>query len=174
MTNEGAPPRRGGLLLRAIVAFLALPGVVSFAVPFLLAEREGHEPAPLPLGGALFLLGMVALLGCVRDFYVAGRGTLAPWAPPTRLVRVGLYRFSRNPMYLSVLVVLVAWTVTYRSRALVLYAVAVALAFHLRIVYGEEPWLAKRHGDEWHAYAAAVPRWLFRPPAFRSRNRRSD
>lgn len=172
MTSEGAPPRRGGLFLRAVVAFLALPGVVAFVVPFLLAEREGHEPVPLPLGGALFVLGTIALLGCVRDFYVAGRGTLAPWAPPMRLVRVGLYRFSRNPMYLSVLLVLVAWAVTFRSLALALYAVAVALAFHLRVVYGEEPWLAKRHGDAWHAYAAVVPRWLLRLPTFGNRGRR--
>lgn len=174
MTHEGTPPRRGGLFLRAVVAFLVLPGVVAFAVPFFLAHREGHEPALLPFGGALFLLGMVALLGCVRDFYVAGRGTLAPWAPPTRLVRVGLYRFSRNPMYLSVLVVLVAWAVTYRSRTLLLYAAVVAVAFQLRVVLGEEPWLATRHTAEWHAYAAGVPRWLLRLPTFRSRKRRSD
>ncbi len=71
-------------------------------------------------------------------------------------------------------VVLVAWAVTYRSWTLLLYAAVVAVAFQLRVVLGEEPWLAARHAAEWHAYAAAVPRWLLRLPTFRSRKRRSD
>jgi protein-S-isoprenylcysteine O-methyltransferase Ste14 len=32
--------------------------------------------------------------------------------------------------------------------------------FHLRVVLGEEPWLARRYGDEWERYRAGVPRWL--------------
>ncbi|MDF2973147.1 MAG: hypothetical protein K0R61_3597, partial [Microvirga sp.] len=34
--------------------------------------------------------------------------------------------------------------------------------FHLRVVYGEEPWLAKTHGVTWKEYASRVPRWLGR------------
>ena len=100
------------------------------------------------------------LLWCVRDFYVAGRGTLAPWAPPSRLVVVGLYRFSRNPMYIAVSLVLLGWAIAFWSVPLLIYAGIVIGAFHLRVVFGEEPWLARRHGDEWERYRARVPRWL--------------
>ena len=44
---------------------------------------------------------------------------------------------------------------------LLLYALIVMLAFHLRVVFGEEPWLARTHGRKWDDYAARVPRWLF-------------
>ncbi len=64
-----------------------------------------------PRGVPLLGLGTVLLLWCVRDFYVAGRGTLAPWDPPRHLVTVGLYRVSRNPMYLAVLLVLTGWAI---------------------------------------------------------------
>ena len=48
------------------------------------------------------------------------------------------------------------------SLARVSYALAVMVAFHLRIVFGEEPWLARRHGDAWARYRADVARWLGR------------
>jgi len=62
--------------------------------------------------------GLVVLLWCVRDFYVSGRGTLAPWNPPKRLVVVGLYRFTRNPMYIGVLMVVGGWAVRAGSPVL--------------------------------------------------------
>jgi protein-S-isoprenylcysteine O-methyltransferase Ste14 len=141
----------------AVIAFLVLPGTVAFLVPWLLRPRAGHIHA---VGIPLLVAGFVLLLWCVRDFYVAGRGTLAPWAPPERLVIVGLYRLSRNPMYLAVLLILCGWATTFVSRTLWSYAAIVAIAFHLRVIFGEEPWLARTHGTEWAAYRAHVPRWL--------------
>ena len=114
-----------------------------------------------PAGLPLIVAGVVMLLWCVRDFFVTGRGSLAPWAPPERLVTVGLYRVSRNPMYVAVLSLLCGWALAFGSAAHWVYAGIVAIAFQLRVVYGEEPWLARRHGEEWEAYMAAVPRWLF-------------
>lgn len=102
------------------------------------------------------------MLWCVRDFYVAGHGTLAPWAPPKRLVTVGLYRVSRNPMYVAVLIVLVGQAIAFDSVMLWVYAVIVAVAFHLRVVRYEEPWLERQHRGEWLAYRARVPRWVGR------------
>jgi protein-S-isoprenylcysteine O-methyltransferase Ste14 len=107
------------------------------------------------------IIGAVLLLWCVRDFYVAGRGTLAPWAPPRNLVVVGLYRYSRNPMYVAVILILCGWAIGFRSPALGIYALVVGLGFHLRVVFGEEPWLARTHGEGWIQYKARVPRWLF-------------
>ena len=145
---------------RALFAFLALPGLVAFAVPVLWLWRAGRVAVVHPGGLALLAGGTAGLLWCVRDFYVTGKGTLAPWAPPRHLVVAGLYRFSRNPMYVSVVLMLLGWAVTTGTPGLFVYASSVAVAFHLRVVHGEEPWLARVHGDEWRAYVAAVPRWF--------------
>ncbi len=149
------------MLWRALLAFLALPGIVAIAVPawmgagILRAGGRFHAVGLLPLG-----LGFALLLWCVRDFYVAGRGTLAPWSPPRHLVTVGLYRYSRNPMYVGVATMLFGWALAFVSPGLAIYAALVCVAFHLRVVFGEEPWLARTHGAAWDEYRARVPRWL--------------
>lgn len=63
-------------------------------------------------------------------------------------------------MYIAVLVILLGWAVAFDSRALWIYAACVAIALHLRVVLGEEPWLPRTHGERWTLYRAAVPRWL--------------
>ena len=149
-----------GLLLRAVFAFLALPGLVAFAIPVLLSRSENgafHQVGTGPI-----VAGTAMLLWCVRDFYIAGKGTLAPWSPPRQLVCVGLYRVSRNPMYVSVLFILCGWALGFRSGSMWIYTAVVAVAFHLRVVIFEEPLLARAHGEDWQRYRARVPRWLFR------------
>src|SRR5262245_47227844 len=144
------------MLLRALIAFLALPGLVAFVIPAWWLARLGHEEVQYPLGVLPFMVGVVGLLWCVRDFYVAGKGTLAPWSPPQKLVVVGLYRYSRNPMYVSVALVLLGWAITFGSSGLATYALIVVIAFHLRVVFGEEHWLARTHGQQWSDYTARV------------------
>ncbi len=145
------------LFLRALAAFIALPGMIGFVIPWLMRPKHGE---PHFHGVALMAAGIFLLLWCVRDFYVTGLGTLAPWSPPKRLVRVGLYRFSRNPMYIGVITLLAGWALAYQSRTLVYYAIGVAIAFHFRVVLFEEPWLARTHGAEFEEYRARVSRWL--------------
>lgn len=145
------------LLGRAVFAFVVLPGTVAILIPLSLAPRGNSFGW---LGYIPLAIGSILLLWCVRDFYVAGKGTLAPWAPPENLVRVGLYRFSRNPMYVGVVLMLVGWAVGFHSGPLWAYAVIVMVAFHLRVVLGEEPWLARTFPAEWTHYKAEVPRWF--------------
>jgi len=147
--------------MQSLIAFIALPGVVAFALPALLAAMATSRGTSW-VGLVPATLGVAALAWCVVEFHRRGRGTLAPWAPPRRLVTTGLYARSRNPMYLSVLFVLAGWALGLRSVPHAVYAAAVALAFQLRVVIGEEPRLAVVFGAEWSAYRAEVPRWL--PP----------
>jgi protein-S-isoprenylcysteine O-methyltransferase Ste14 len=150
------------LFLRAVLAVLALPGMVAFVVPLLLItpahRRAWVDPwGAVPLGAGVIVLGLT-----VREFYVAGKGTLAPWSPPTALVVSGLYRWSRNPMYVGVLLILGGWAIGFRSWPLAIYAACVAMAVHLRVLLHEEPYLASAHPEAWAAYRARVPRWFLR------------
>jgi len=156
--STALPPSRE-LFWRALVAFLVLPGTVAFLVPWLLRpDGTAFHWAGVPT----FIFGTALLLWCTGAFYVAGRGSLAPWAPPERLVISGPYRVSRNPMYVAVLLILSGWALGYRTRSLWIYSGALLLAFHLRVLFYEEPWLARTHRDAWTDYASRVPRWLFR------------
>jgi protein-S-isoprenylcysteine O-methyltransferase Ste14 len=148
------------MFVRAVLAFLALPGLVAFAVPVVWLNVRNHTQLVEPAGLLPLVGGSLALLWCARDFYVAGKGTLAPWAPPKRLVVVGLYRHTRNPMYVAVMLILVGWGAAFGCPAMYGYALGVAIAFHLRVVRGEEPWLARKHGAAWEDYKRRVPRWL--------------
>lgn len=157
------------LLLRATFAFLALPTLVAGVMPALLAQGTPIERKMMMPGSALLMIGGVLLLWCVRDFFASGRGTLAPWDPPKHLVVVGLYRFTRNPMYMSVLTVVAGWCVLYRSAWLILYAVVLTVRFNLRVRRHEEPWLQRQFGPEWKAYASRTGRWF---PRLRPRLRK--
>jgi protein-S-isoprenylcysteine O-methyltransferase Ste14 len=148
------------MFAKAVLAFLALPGVVAFAVPIACLLADVHPQLRHPLGLVPLVVGVLGLLWCVRDFYVAGKGTLAPWAPPVHLVVVGLYRYTRNPMYVCVTLIVLGWAVSFGLPVLYVYTIIVVVAFYLRVVFGEEPWLARTHGDQWQDYASRVPRWL--------------
>jgi protein-S-isoprenylcysteine O-methyltransferase Ste14 len=155
------------MIFRALIAFLTLPGVFAGIVPAWIVHNDPRCRGSLPIGYTLTALGLFLLLWCVRDFLVSGRGTMAPWDPPKRLVIVGLYRFTRNPMYVAITLLLCGWILAVGSTWLAWYTLVLVMAFHLRVVLYEEPRLEKLFGEEWRKYSASVPRWFIRPHARR-------
>lgn len=152
------------LALRAVFFTLLMPGTVVVVVPWLLLRGQPSTDfrldLPAVVGATLAIAGAAVLLACIRDFAVSGRGTLAPVDPPRKLVRVGLYRHVRNPMYLGVLLALVGEALFFESAVLGFYAAVVALAFHLFVVLLEEPTLRSSFGADYDRYRASVPRWI--------------
>jgi len=148
------------MFARAFFAFLALPGTIAIAVPVAWLRATEHTSVVHPIGLVTLAVGFVGLFWCVRDFYVSGKGTLAPWAPPSRLVVVGLYHYSRNPMYVSVILILLGWAISFALQGLFVYAVAMAVGFHLRVVLAEEPWLTRSFGRGYDDYKGRVRRWI--------------
>jgi protein-S-isoprenylcysteine O-methyltransferase Ste14 len=149
------------LLLKNLVFTIVAPGTVGVLVPLLLAgDRSSARGAGLTIALMLFALGASIYVWCLWDFASFGRGTPAPIDAPKRLVVRGLYRFTRNPMYLGVLTVILAWAVFYRAPRLVVYAGFVFACFHAFIRLYEEPHLTREFGGEYSAYVAEVGRWL--------------
>lgn len=147
--------------LRATLFIAILPGAVAGWIPWVVAGRA----APLSrtaawVGIAMFVAGWSVLLWCTRDFVRRGRGSPSPYDPPTALVTTGLFRFSRNPMYVGIVVALIGFALWHWSRGAWLYAAFVALAFHLRVLLYEEPRLLATFGPSYENYKRTVPRWL--------------
>jgi len=148
------------LFLRALLAFLALPVFFCLVAPPVLAQLDPRSGDGWLIGLVLMGCGLAIVIWCARDFYVAGKGTLAPWDPPRRLVAVGLFRFTRNPMYIGALTLVAGWALVTGSPWVGWYLIVLAVAFHLRVIFHEERWLARNFPSDWAAYSANVPRWL--------------
>lgn len=148
------------MLLRALFAFLLFPGLAAVLAPPFIASIDPWRGRIWTPALAVMFIGAAVLIWCVRDFYVSGKGTLAPWDPPKVLVIVGLYRYVRNPMYLGVLLLVLGWSFYLSSPVLAVYSGFLAIGFHIRVVTREEPWLESKFGEEWKEYTTAVSRWL--------------
>jgi protein-S-isoprenylcysteine O-methyltransferase Ste14 len=147
------------LALRSFFATLLLPGLVAVAVPWLIAGgwRRGELAV---LGTTVSAIGVALYLACAWAFAVEGCGTPAPWDPPRFVVRGGLYRLSRNPMYVGVLLLVFGQALLFDSLAVGVYAGVLAAGFHLRVLWFEEPHLRKVFGPDYEDYCRRVPRWL--------------
>ena len=149
------------LLVKNLLFTLIIPGTVAVYVPLWMAR---DWPVATGVAGmvalALLILGGSIYVWCVWDFATFGRGTPAPVDAPKRLVVRGLYRYTRNPMYLGVLTVLLGWTVLFQQGQLGIYSFVVGCGFHLFVVVYEEPHLRSIFGKEYEEYCTRVGRWL--------------
>jgi protein-S-isoprenylcysteine O-methyltransferase Ste14 len=109
------------------------------------------------LGGVLFVV-------CNGLFAFLGEGTLVLFDSPRKFVAVGPYRFVRNPMYLSVLTMLLGFGLYYHSASILLLAAAAFLLFHLVVVVVEGPGLKERFGESYLEYKKSVNRWRPKGP----------
>lgn len=151
-------------VLKLVLFTLLVPCTVTVWLPQALYRDfrpERIEPGGTTLAAiALIALGAAGYLWCAFDFAFVGRGTPAPIDHPKVLVVQGLYRYVRNPMYISVGVVLLAESLLLRSRALMLYTVGWWVIVHLFVILYEEPTLQHKFGDSYQEYCRAVPRWI--------------
>ena len=162
---EGA--RHVPVWLRAASFIIVVPASVAGWIPWYAAGSPPLAPragAPLAtFAVVLVVAGWAVLLICAREFARAGHGTPAPYDPPRSLVTSGLYRFTRNPMYVGVVTAIFGQALWFHSRDAVYYGIAMVVAFHIAILIYEEPRLTRVFGQQYLDYKRAVPRWIGLP-----------
>ncbi|MDE2890706.1 MAG: isoprenylcysteine carboxylmethyltransferase family protein [Gemmatimonadota bacterium] len=151
-------------IVGSFVFFWVAPAVVAGVVPFALVGWTMQPPLlGLPgervLGVAAVVAGLACLLDCFARFALEGRGTPAPVAQTEVLVASGLYRFVRNPMYISMLIITSGQTLLFGQTGLLVYTGVVFAAFHLNVLLYEEPQLRRRFGGSYETYCLRVGRW---------------
>ncbi|SDL05116.1 methyltransferase family protein [Natronorubrum texcoconense] len=153
------------VLLKTAVFTVVVPGTVVEGIPRVLARYDRESPTldsrgARVVGAVSFVAGALLYLHTALRFSSEGNGTPAPRDEPDELVTGGVYRYSRNPMYVGVLLLIVGQAVRYKSIHVLWWGVVCWLGFHRRIVEFEEPHLRKKHGETYEAYCERVPRWL--------------
>jgi protein-S-isoprenylcysteine O-methyltransferase Ste14 len=130
--------------------------LVSTAAPSL--SLPAIVRAPLALA---FAASGVGLIGAARISFARAATTFSPVSPDraTHLVTTGVYRLSRNPMYLGTLLVLFAFAVMLASPAAVLVALSYAAYIDRFQISPEERTLRTAFGAAYEAYASRVRRW---------------
>jgi protein-S-isoprenylcysteine O-methyltransferase Ste14 len=153
------------LVLRSLLFTLAVPGLGGVYVPWLILTHEGELPRPVAWYAVVVMAaGTVLYFSCIWFFGAVGRGTPGPWDSPRQVVTVGPYRWVRNPIYIGALLIVSGEAWLFLSVDLLIYAAALAVAFHLFVVGYEEPRLRARFGESYETYCRTVRRWLPRPP----------
>lgn len=140
-------------LLAAWAMWLSSPGVPSLTAPG--ARGKAAVGACLAASGIAF-----ALAGVVE--FRRSRTTVDPTRPAStsNLVASGVYRFSRNPMYVGMLLVLAGWAVFLWCLPALLWLPAFVLYMNRFQIVPEERVLSARFGSAYATYLRSVRRWL--------------
>ena len=168
------------MFLRHLLSIVILPGTVAVAVPIWIARRNHIAFAPpvtigdsvLVGAGAIALAaGFVLFAASLARFVNEGRGTLAPWDPPRRLVVRGPYRYVRNPMVSGVIFVLLGEALVLRSMPHAWWALTFVIMNLIWIPLFEEPILTAMFGDDYRDYRRHVRRFVPRLRPYEARDR---
>lgn len=110
--------------------------------------------------GALALLGALSLVSAAILSFRRQGTSENPHRPSTALVREGPYRLTRNPMYLSMVLILIGLGLLLDSIWLLLAAPLDALLLTVLVIRYEEIYLENKFGKDYSEFKGSVRRWL--------------
>jgi len=147
---------------------VASPPVIFFAcliagglLHALFRSTLGSFPDALRPGCGIILLSLAGIIAA-SAFWVLHqhRTPFNPYKPTARIARNGIYRFSRNPMYLSLVLVLAALALLVNASSFILTTILFVAIISRGVIQPEEQYLEEKFGDVYREYKARVRRWL--------------
>jgi protein-S-isoprenylcysteine O-methyltransferase Ste14 len=154
MTNIGHSIRHW-LGRTPVQTFILCPlAVVAFELVL-----HGGRLTIVPWGAPLLAWGYLQYLLVGRYRLPRAGGSAGMTVPPERIITTGLYRFTRNPMYLGHLIFLAGLAVLFWSWFAVILLVLRAVWFQRRVLR-DEARLEKLFGEPYAAYRRRVKRWI--------------
>jgi protein-S-isoprenylcysteine O-methyltransferase Ste14 len=135
----------------AVIAMIVLARFVPLV--------EWHLAASRWAGIALIVIGLATTVTAARHFKRAGT-PLKPFSRSTALVIEGPFRFTRNPMYLGLAVILVGVALALEALTPFFVIPVFVAIITVGFIVPEETMLKERFGDQYAAFQARVRRWL--------------
>ena len=116
-------------------------------------------PIRYGIGGLVVTCALTLASWAIVHFRRSGQNE-KPWTPTTAIVGSGPYRFTRNPMYLGMVLLCVGAAILLASEWILALTPVCALALYLFAIRPEEAYLESKFGEGYRAYKRRVRRWL--------------
>ena len=116
-------------------------------------------PLPTAAGGLLAALGIGLILAAARPHKKAGTN-LEPWKPTTAIITDGLYRYSRNPIYLGMALTQAGLAIAGGSLAALATLAGSVAVIQFYVIAHEERYLEAKFGQPYRDYKARVRPWI--------------
>jgi protein-S-isoprenylcysteine O-methyltransferase Ste14 len=116
-------------------------------------------PVRIAIGAIVAVAGLVTAV-CGRRELVMGGTNVSPSQPTTALITGGVFKYTRNPLYVGVSVALCGIALIFGLDWVLLLIVPSCMFLHFAVVRHEERYLEQKFGDAYRRYKARVPRYL--------------
>lgn len=141
------------------------PPLLALGLILLAWLADQLQPLPIvehrPTIGALLLLGcalLIAVVSVVQFFQV--KTHIEPWKPTTKLMTRGVYRYSRNPIYLAFCIATLGAGLLFNSWWVIAAIIPLVYLLQRLVIAREESYLEQKFGQEYRAYRDSVRRWI--------------
>jgi protein-S-isoprenylcysteine O-methyltransferase Ste14 len=111
------------------------------------------------VGSAILIGGVVGLTAAIRTVWRA-QTPVDPYKPSTAIVNDGLFRFTRNPIYVSDTLIYVGLSLVLNAWWAFALTPVLVWIMHVGVVVREEDYLERKFGDDYLRYKRQVRRWL--------------
>jgi protein-S-isoprenylcysteine O-methyltransferase Ste14 len=153
------------MIILSILVTLLIPLIALVVIPYLFISFD-LAVWPQVFGVWQIIASLLILLGLSLAISVSiahariGKSNPVPFKSPSKFVARGPYSFSRNPMYVAMLVVLVGEALLLQAPWLLVFTAIIFFLFYLFVKFNEEPRMILRFGTSYQDYMKKVPRWL--------------
>ncbi len=124
-------------------------------LPLPVSERVDLRALGIALIAASLLLALIALFHFLR-----AKTHVEPWQPTTTIIQSGVFRYSRNPIYLAFCIATLGCGLLLNSWWVLMATVPLAGLLQILVIRREEAYLEDKFGQPYLAYKQSVRRWL--------------
>jgi protein-S-isoprenylcysteine O-methyltransferase Ste14 len=134
---------------------LVFGGIMTWFYPSQMLNGE----LTVVLGNLLFLVGIVVIAIVFLQMRKA-KTNIEPWKPTTKILDSGFYGYSRNPIYVAMILIYLAVSCFFNSGWFLAFLPLSLLTIHFGVILREEKYLESKFHEEYLDYKKRVRRWI--------------
>ena len=147
-----------GVKFPPLLLFLVVIGA-AYGIHYVYPMGLGGASELKYVGGLVIILGIGVIVMASLNFKRA-KTTIEPWKPSTAIISTGIYRYSRNPIYLALCLIQMGIGLALNNFWILIAVLVYALLLYHMAIKKEEAYLESKFGEEYTAYKNKVRRWI--------------